>query len=77
MVGDAEEKNGEGEEDILPVIHDDISLMQFVIPGLTRNPGFPVKTGIHFLMVSCLRRNVVWIPAGVYPVVERGGNDAV
>ena len=37
----------------------------FVIPGLTRNPGFPVKTGTQFLMflVPCIRRDNVWIPA--------------
>jgi hypothetical protein len=27
------------------------------------------------MMVSCLRRNVVWIPAGVYPRESGGGND--
>jgi hypothetical protein len=40
-------------------IHDDISLIRFVIPGLTRNPVF------------------FWIPAGVYPVEERGRNDGL
>ena len=35
-----------------------------VIPGLTRNPGFPVKTGTQFIcIVSCFRRDGVWIPA--------------
>ena len=27
-----------------------------------RNPRFPVKTGIQFLMVSCFRRDSAWIP---------------
>jgi hypothetical protein len=45
---------------------------RFVIPGLTRNPGFPVKTGTPFLMVPCLRRDGAWIPAGVYPVLCYG-----
>jgi len=28
-----------------------------------RNPGFPVETGIQFLMVPCFRRDEFWIPA--------------
>jgi hypothetical protein len=37
----------------------------FVIPGLTRNPGFPVKTGTQFytFLVPYLRRDGAWIPA--------------
>jgi hypothetical protein len=39
----------------------------FVIPGLTRNPGFPVKTGTQFytFLVPCLPPYQVrgWIPA--------------
>ena len=47
-VGTAEEKNGECEEAISPVIHDNISLMQFVIPGLTRNPvTFWTPAGVY------------------------------
>jgi len=54
----------------------------FVIPDLIEpapylirgNPGFPVKTGTQFYMflVPCLRRDRVWIPAAVYPVLDTG-----
>jgi hypothetical protein len=61
-VGDMEEKSGKYEQDILPVIHDDISLMQFVIPGLTKPAPY------------LIRGNPVtfWIPAGVYPILDTG-----
>jgi len=54
------------------LIHDGISPMDFVIPGLTKpapylirgNPGFPVKTGSHFIcIVPRFRGDDVWIPA--------------
>ena len=44
----------------------------FVIPApifiginSSRNPGFPVKTGIqfHMFLVPCFRRDKLWIPA--------------
>jgi hypothetical protein len=41
------------------IIHNDMNVSLFVIPGLTRNPVFP------------------WIPAGVYPDENRGGNDVL
>ncbi len=44
------------------------------MPHLMRHPGFPVETGTQFLMfmVPCFRRDGVWIPAGVYPVLCYG-----
>jgi hypothetical protein len=55
----------------------------FVIPApfcngvnSSRNPGFPVETGIYcFQMVPCFRRDIVWTPAGVYPDENRGRSD--
>ena len=32
----------------------------------------PAKAGIQFLIVPCFRRDGVWIPAGVYPVLDTG-----
>ena len=51
-------------------IHDDISLIQFVIPGLTKLAlACPVLD-----MGYLIRGNPVffWIPAGVYPVLDTG-----
>ncbi|OGP93109.1 MAG: hypothetical protein A2156_08220 [Deltaproteobacteria bacterium RBG_16_48_10] len=37
----------------------------------------PAKAGIqiHMFLVPCIRRDNVWTPAGVYPVVVRGRSD--
>ncbi len=32
----------------------------------------PVKTGIQRVIDPCFRRDGVWIPAGVYPVLNTG-----
>lgn len=40
--------------------------------GLMRNPVFPVKTGTKYLIVPRLRGDDVWIPAGVYLVLDTG-----
>jgi hypothetical protein len=32
----------------------------------------PVKTGIQSLIDPCFRRDGVWIPGGVYPVLDTG-----
>ena len=43
-------------------IHDDISLIQFVIPGLTKLAPHSIRGNPVFF----------WIPAGVYPVLDTG-----
>jgi len=63
-----EEKSGELEEDILPVIHDDISLMQFVIPGLTKPAPYLIG-GIKWLSGFQLSRCIVLGKMG-YPGAE-------
>jgi hypothetical protein len=54
-------------------IHDDISLEQFVIPGLTKPALVCPVLDTGYL----IRGNPVfsWIPAGVYPDANRGRND--
>jgi hypothetical protein len=47
------------------IIHDDINFVQFVIPGLTEPAPYLIRGNPVFY----------WIPTGVYPVEERGGND--
>jgi hypothetical protein len=54
-------------------IHDDISLIRFVIPGLTEPAPYLIRGNpVSKIMVPCLRRDGVWIPAGVYPVLDTG-----
>jgi hypothetical protein len=43
-------------------IHDDISLIRFVIPGLTKPAPYLIRGNLVFF----------WIPAGVYPVLDTG-----
>ena len=44
------------------IIHDDISLIRFVIPGLTKPAPYLIRGNPVFF----------WIPAGVYPVLDTG-----
>jgi hypothetical protein len=48
-------------------IHDDISLIRFVIPGLTEPAPYLIRGNPVFF----------WIPAGVYPVEKQGRNDGL
>jgi hypothetical protein len=43
-------------------IHADISLMPFVIPGLTKLAPYMIRGNPVF----------PWIPAGVYPILDMG-----
>ena len=54
-----------------------MSLIRFVIPGLIEPAPHLIRGNpVSKIMVPCLRRDGVWIPAGVYPVEEQGRNDA-
>ena len=54
-------------------IHDDISLIGFVIPGSTKSVPYLIRRNpVSKIMVPCIRRDGVWIPAGVYPVLDTG-----
>ena len=52
--------------------------MQFVIPGLTKPAPYLIR-GNPLLFPPGQRPSWAggWIPAGVYPVEEQGGNDAL
>jgi hypothetical protein len=50
--GEAQDKTGEREEDISPVIHVDMSPMQFVDPGLNRNPVTLQITALGCIVVG-------------------------
>ena len=57
----------------LSATDDDISLTRFVIPGLTEPAPYSIRGNpVSKIMVPCLRRDGVWIPAGVYPVLDTG-----
>jgi hypothetical protein len=55
--------------------------MEFVIPGLTKlalacpvlDTGYLIRGNpVCQILVPCFRRDDVWIPAGVYPVLRYG-----
>ena len=45
-------------------LYNDISLMQFVIPGLTKPAPYLIRGNpVYKILVPCFRRDNVWIPA--------------
>ena len=56
-------------------MHDDIGLMEFVIPGLTKPAPYLIRGNpvLLFFLVPRFRGDDVWIPAGLYPVLDAGG----